>query len=92
MSVQKLRLTHEGWLESPKLYADGGYLIGSAVDIDNNWFEDSVETVGVSAGASTPDFLVEDVIDYLMDMTGGKAEIVLPEKNNRIRRSSRPVN
>ena len=37
-------------------------LIRSADDIDWRWF-DSIRTVGVTAGASAPELLVEQVID-----------------------------
>ncbi len=59
-----------------------GVLIGSAHDIDDKWFaeDQSVENVGISAGASTPDFLVEDVIRRLIEISGGKAEVIVPEK------------
>ncbi|HDL01946.1 MAG TPA: hypothetical protein ENH23_06910, partial [candidate division Zixibacteria bacterium] len=61
-----------------------GKLIGSAVDIDTSWFADnSVQSVGISAGASTPQFLVEDVITKLVEISGGKAEVIQP-KSNRI--------
>jgi 4-hydroxy-3-methylbut-2-enyl diphosphate reductase len=68
-----------------------GYLIGSAADIDENWFTDNpeIENVGISAGASTPDFLVEDVVKRLVDLSGGTAEVVLPEKKRRVRNAAR---
>ncbi|HWR83382.1 MAG TPA: 4-hydroxy-3-methylbut-2-enyl diphosphate reductase [Candidatus Deferrimicrobium sp.] len=64
-----------------------GILIGSAADIDAAWFADGagVESVGVSAGASTPDFLVDEVIKRLVEISGGTAEVILPEKKSRVR-------
>jgi 4-hydroxy-3-methylbut-2-enyl diphosphate reductase len=59
-----------------------GELIGSAVDIRDEWFLDNhdsnggVARVGVTAGASTPDFLVEAVIERLMKLSGGTASLV----------------
>lgn len=55
-------------------------LIGSAADIDPAWFDadSSIERVGISAGASTPDFLVEEVISKLVTISGGVAEVVRP--------------
>ncbi|MEW5995193.1 MAG: 4-hydroxy-3-methylbut-2-enyl diphosphate reductase [Candidatus Zixiibacteriota bacterium] len=70
-----------------------GVLIGSASEIDPDWFagDSGVEKVGISAGASTPDFLVEEVIERLVEISGGTAEVVVPEKNNRAgQRSSVP--
>lgn len=42
------------------------YLIDEAADIDKNWF-DSVKTIGVTAGASAPEILVEEVMQHLKD-------------------------
>lgn len=62
-----------------------GILIGTADDIDLNWFteEKSVKKVGLSAGASTPDFLVTEVIDRLVEISGNTAEVIYPEKRRR---------
>ncbi len=59
-----------------------GILIGSATDIKEQWFTEGqgVENVGVSAGASTPDFLVDEVIKRLMEISGGTAEVIIPKK------------
>jgi (E)-4-hydroxy-3-methyl-but-2-enyl pyrophosphate reductase len=70
-----------------------GMLIGSAADIDENWFAEgqNVEAVGISAGASTPDFLVEEVIDRLLQISGGQAQVILPDGKNKARRTARPA-
>ena len=39
------------------------YLIDDAGDIDPTWFQ-GVENIGITAGASTPEFLVNRVIEY----------------------------
>ena len=66
-----------------------GYLIGSQADVQDEWFEDSsIENVGISAGASTPDFLVEEVVERLKAISGGVAEVVKPEKKRRARRAT----
>jgi 4-hydroxy-3-methylbut-2-enyl diphosphate reductase len=59
-----------------------GHLIGSSSDIDLDWFvpKNGIETIGLSAGASTPTHLVEEVIDRLVALSGGTAEIVRPPK------------
>lgn len=63
-----------------------GILISSASDIKDEWFADEkMERVGVSAGASTPEFLVEEVIQRLVALSGGTAEVILPERRERIR-------
>jgi 4-hydroxy-3-methylbut-2-enyl diphosphate reductase len=50
------------------------YLINSANDIDPAWLED-VAAVGVTAGASTPDVLVGEVITWLVIYSEGKATV-----------------
>jgi 4-hydroxy-3-methylbut-2-enyl diphosphate reductase len=40
------------------------YLIASASDIQSAWF-DECNNVGVTAGASTPEILVEEVVEHL---------------------------
>ncbi|WP_354623480.1 4-hydroxy-3-methylbut-2-enyl diphosphate reductase [Psychromonas sp. MME2] len=45
------------------------YLINNEADIDCAWF-DKVQTVGVTAGASAPDILVQAVIDKLQSFGG----------------------
>jgi len=42
------------------------YLIQRAVNIDWRWFE-GVETVGITAGASAPEVLVQEVLTHLAD-------------------------
>ncbi len=61
-----------------------GILIGSAKDVDASWFDDAtIESVGISAGASTPDFLVEDVIKKLVEISGGTAEVLQSETDRK---------
>ena len=54
-----------------KAYNGGvtAYLIDNASDIKQTWFE-GVETVGVTAGASAPDVLVQAVIEKLKTLGG----------------------
>jgi len=68
-----------------------GILIDSAKDIHDDWFTEGqgVQRVGVSAGASTPEFLVEDVIERLVEISGGTAEVIVPERRERIRNTAR---
>ena len=49
------------------------YLIDGIDDIDVGWIE-GVETVGVTAGASAPEVLVQEVVDCLLDK--GATEVV----------------
>ena len=57
------------------------YLINSARDIDPAWFED-VTAVGVTAGASTPDVLAEEVVAWLVAFSDGKAVVVRSDDRN----------
>ncbi|MEO8726674.1 MAG: 4-hydroxy-3-methylbut-2-enyl diphosphate reductase [Acidobacteriaceae bacterium] len=45
------------------------YLIDSFVDIKDEWFE-GVNTIALTAGASAPEVLVDEVIDYLASRKG----------------------
>ncbi|MDY6786730.1 MAG: 4-hydroxy-3-methylbut-2-enyl diphosphate reductase [candidate division WOR-3 bacterium] len=43
------------------------YHIETIGNIEDSWFEDGIETIGIAAGASTPDWIIEDVKNYLKD-------------------------
>ena len=45
------------------------YLIDSSDDIDEHWL-DSINSVGITAGASAPEILVQEVVSYLMSQGG----------------------
>jgi 4-hydroxy-3-methylbut-2-enyl diphosphate reductase len=55
--------------------AKAAYRIDFASEIKDEWFE-GVETVGVSSGASVPEELVEEVLDYIAKRDFGNVEIV----------------
>lgn len=42
------------------------YLIDNASEINDNWLQD-VKSIGITAGASAPEVLVQEVIQYLQD-------------------------
>ncbi len=48
------------------------YLIDSVDEIDPKWFENKTQ-FGVTAGASAPEVLVQQVVEHLHTMTGGAA-------------------
>ena len=62
------------------------YLVDDASAIDPAWLE-GVERVGITSGASTPESLVEGVIDFLkpdsvetVEVTEENVEFVLPKQ------------
>jgi len=66
-----------------KSFCGRAYLINSAREIKPEWFEDKnqqVDVVGLSAGASTPDFLIEGVIERLKEFSSSPIELIYPEK------------
>ena len=67
-----------------------GILISTAADIQPEWFDEGseVENVGLSAGASTPECLVDDVIKMLVEFSGGTAEVVIPERRKQARKAA----
>jgi 4-hydroxy-3-methylbut-2-enyl diphosphate reductase len=70
-----------------------GVLIGSAEEIDAEWFasDRKIETIGISAGASTPDFLVEAVIERLVEMSDGQAVVERQERRKKQRSGAAPA-
>ncbi|MBA8822896.1 4-hydroxy-3-methylbut-2-enyl diphosphate reductase [Saccharopolyspora lacisalsi] len=55
--------------------ASTSYLVDYASEIDESWL-DGVDTVGVTSGASVPDALVFQVLDYLQEQGWGEVEEV----------------
>jgi 4-hydroxy-3-methylbut-2-enyl diphosphate reductase len=56
--------------------AKAAYRVDFASEIEESWF-DGVETVGVSSGASVPEELVEEVLDYLAERGYGDVRNVV---------------
>ena len=46
------------------------HFIQSAGQLKKEWF-DAKEKIGVTAGASTPDYLIDEVVERIKEMTGG---------------------
>jgi (E)-4-hydroxy-3-methyl-but-2-enyl pyrophosphate reductase len=62
------------------------YLINTADDINVEWFTGggrTIEVVGISAGASTPDFLIDGAIERLKEIAYGPIDIVYPKRKAR---------
>jgi 4-hydroxy-3-methylbut-2-enyl diphosphate reductase len=64
------------------------YLINSADDIREDWFTepDDNRVIGLSAGASTPDFLIEGVIARLKEIARSEVKVVFPPRRERSNR------
>lgn len=63
---------------------DGGtnsYLIDHAGEIKPEWLK-GVKAVGVTAGASAPEFLVQEVVKLLCEKFGGEEEVVFVREEN----------
>ncbi len=60
-------------VEVARKYGAKAYLIENYTCIDEEWL-DSVKNLGITSGASTPEYLVQETIDYLLDR-GGKEVI-----------------
>ena len=61
------------------------YLIQNADEVDERWLS-GIECVGITAGASTPDVLVQGVIEHLTALSDGQATLdSLPEVDEGVR-------
>jgi len=54
-----------------KNYCQESYLIENKSELDPGWFEGK-ELCGISAGASTPDWIVQEVVEEIGQITGGR--------------------
>ncbi|AGA69765.1 (E)-4-hydroxy-3-methyl-but-2-enyl pyrophosphate reductase [Desulfitobacterium dichloroeliminans LMG P-21439] len=52
------------------------YLIETADELENNWFK-GVETVGLTAGASTPDWIIEEVNKKMSNMENNEMNEIM---------------
>lgn len=64
-SANTKRLTEISCSINPK-----SYQVENGSDIDKAWFDDA-ETVGVTAGASTPDWIIDEVVKAIEKLNGG---------------------
>ncbi len=63
------------------------HLIDSEADIQMDWFtkrQTPIESIGISAGASTPEFLVDGVVDRLVELSDSTAAVVRPIKTRKV--------
>lgn len=69
--------------ESAKKTNKPSYLINSIHDIKQSFFKKNIRSIGVSSGASTPDFLVKKIILYLKRI-GVKKVLEFSKKNENV--------
>lgn len=67
-SANTCRLTQISKELNPKTYQ-----VETAQDVNAEWFENSV-SVGISAGASTPDWIIDEVVAKVADLTAQTAQ------------------
>jgi len=60
-----------------------GYLVDNASELKKEWFE-NIETVGLSAGASAPELLVDEVIEKIKEWFGAELSSDSGPKENII--------
>jgi 4-hydroxy-3-methylbut-2-en-1-yl diphosphate reductase len=67
-------------METANAYGSIAYLVDDATHLDPLWFKE-VEVVGISAGASAPEHLVQDIVQHITDASQASVEdfIVKPE-------------
>ena len=55
------------------------FQVTCAAEIDSSWFKDDVNSVGISAGASTPDWIIESVIKKVKELTNTQEKEIIHE-------------
>jgi len=59
------------------------YQVTNDTEIDSSWFKNNINSVGISAGASTPDWIISSVIDKVKELTGTKEKEIIHESRVR---------
>jgi len=67
--------------ELARQYQTRAYLIDGALDIQDEWLK-GVKSIGVTAGASAPEVLVQDVIAHLKNKTQGQVSEIQGKEEN----------
>jgi 4-hydroxy-3-methylbut-2-en-1-yl diphosphate reductase len=55
------------------------YQVTIPAEIDSSWFKSGINSVGISAGASTPDWIIKAVIEKVKELTNTKDEEIIHE-------------
>ena len=69
------------------------YHIESAAELNSNWFK-NVKKAGITAGASTPDWIIKEVINQMKELseTEVKENEALQEKNQKQQEQDKKIN
>jgi 4-hydroxy-3-methylbut-2-enyl diphosphate reductase len=59
------------------------YQVTNAAEIDSSWFKNNINSVGISAGASTPDWIIESVIKKVKELTNTTEKEIIHESRVR---------
>tara|TARA_B100001250_G_scaffold77054_1_gene63144 strand:+ start:1217 stop:2098 length:882 start_codon:yes stop_codon:yes gene_type:complete len=59
------------------------YQVTNATEIDSSWFKNNINSVGISAGASTPDWIISSVIEKVKELTGTREKEIIHESRVR---------
>ena len=59
------------------------YQVTNATEIDSSWFKKNINSVGISAGASTPDWIISSVIKKVKELTNTKEKEIIHESRVR---------
>jgi 4-hydroxy-3-methylbut-2-enyl diphosphate reductase len=59
------------------------YQVTNAAEIDSSWFKNNINSVGISAGASTPDWIIESVIIKVKELTNTTEKEIIHESRVR---------
>ena len=59
------------------------YQVTNATEIDSSWFKNNINSVGISAGASTPDWIIDSVIKKVKELTNTTEKEIIHESRVR---------
>ena len=59
------------------------YQVTNATEIDLSWFKKNINSVGISAGASTPDWIIDSVIKKVKELTSTTEKEIIHESRVR---------
>jgi 4-hydroxy-3-methylbut-2-en-1-yl diphosphate reductase len=59
------------------------YQVTNAAEIDTSWFKNNINSVGISAGASTPDWIIDSVIKKVKELTNTTEKEIIHESRVR---------